>query len=170
MIESLFFTLFGALLSAFLIPSIECWKARSTRKLDGIWHSAIQAPYYQDEEWHKQKMVISHGLFDIIIKSEEKEGKLQWTSRSKLFQNSFISGSWTSKRPGSLSRGYISLEISSNGKFMWGHIYGDSQQNVKVLYGHFIMAKNERELEIAYEALKFGTPKLSEFKKEKDYA
>jgi hypothetical protein len=160
---NLLFTLLGVILSVSALPIYEWYRTRRIRKLRGLWMSACQAVYYEDEAWHIQQMEIRWSLLGTIIDAVEEKGKLPWVCITRLVGTSLLVGKWHSKRPGSTSAGYLALEIAENGRYMWGHLYGKPSSNRNALYSHFILARTEDDLEVARSALensRRGLPKL----------
>lgn len=144
--------LIGALVSMALATGVELWKGRGRRRLYGEWWCAVQPVYYQTEKWHIQKLSIKPSLFGIVIDTAKKDGKLQWRMHADLKDQKYLVGRWKSLRAGSISSGYMSLQISLNGEFMCGHNYGDVGGNQNANFGVLLLGRSESLLMDAWKA------------------
>lgn len=168
-IASLIFSVIGVILPIILLL-LEWHKTRNGRKLKGPWVAACQPLYYEETRWHIQPMTCRWKLLrGLLFDADDVDGKLPWQCMTKVQSSGLISGKWRSKRPGSKSRGYVALEISKNGKYLWGHLYGVPSSNVEALYSVLLLARNNDELEIAHEAMMRGKRELPPLYKTKDF-
>src|SRR5262249_51159150 len=95
------------------------------RHLTGQWISAVQPVYYQaGNQWHVQHVQITPSPQGYAVETVKAQKKLQWRMDAKLVANSFLVGRWMSRRKSSQSHGYMTLQISRNGQYMYGHDYG----------------------------------------------
>lgn len=140
------------------------------RQLAGKWISAVQAVYYAaGNAWHVQDVEIAPTPRGYSVATIPAPGKLQWRFEAKLVANAFFVGRWFSKRAGSESKGYMSLQISRNGTYMFGHDYGVVFDEGKAHFGVMLLAKTEEKLEIARTAMKRARRKMSSLDKRIDF-
>lgn len=165
----LLFTIIGAIISVSILPLIEWYRARNRRFLFCEWFSAFQAPYYEDSAWHRQRLNIRYSITGILIEDMNEAGKLKWFASTKLIKNSFLVGTWRSRRKGSRSHGFISLQIAPNGEYMWGHIHGEPQSNMGARYGVILLARNEKGLEVAWNAINSGCKRFAKLEETVEY-
>lgn len=149
-VQGIILALLGAVISILLSALTNYFQTKRNRKLYGKWHIAFQAPYY-DNSYHIQQGELKFHLFGIRLKVNDEN--FQWKARLKLNKNTFLAGNWISERVGSTSFGYLTLQFSSNGKYLIGHIYGEPS-NTKLLIGRFLMSRDEKGLQEAYKVLK----------------
>jgi hypothetical protein len=114
--------------------------------LYGQWWCAVQPVHYETDRWHIQQVTIRPSLFGIVINTAKKDGKLQWRMHAELKDQKYLVGRWCSLRPGSISSGYMSLQISLNGAFMCGHNYGDVGGNAYANFGVLLFGRTEDRL------------------------
>ena len=149
-VQGVILTLLGVIISLLVPALISFIQNKRNRKLYGDWHIAFQAPYYENS-YHKQKAKLKFHLFGVRLKVNDENFK--WKALLKLNKNTFLAGNWLSERTGSKSFRYITLQFSSNGKYLLGHIYGEPS-NTKILVGRFLMSRNEEGLKEAYKILR----------------
>jgi TIR domain len=131
------------------------------RQLAGSWLSAVQPVYYAaGDAWHIQEVQIVPTPRGYAVVTVRVEGKLQWRLDAKLVANSFLVGRWFSRREGSHSHGYMSLQISRNGMYMFGHDYGIVFEEGKAHFGVLLLAKDKEHLEKARAAMKSARREL----------
>lgn len=170
MSEVIFSAFVGAIVSLALTTAIELWKGRGRRRLYGEWFSAVQTVYYKTEKWHVQKVQIKASFFGLMVKTKKSKGKLQWRMYAKLEDRTFLVGRWRSEREGSISNGYMVLQISSNGKYMCGHDYGDVLRHGEAHFGILLLGRNRSDLESSWKAMSGGTREMLPLSETIDFA
>ena len=149
-----------ALLAPFISSIGETWKVWLTRKFYGDWISAIPVFYGSEAGWHIQYVVYENHPFGPRFKTVDEEDNHQWVFHGRLIDNSYLAGTWESLREGSISSGFMSLQISSDGLYMCGLDYGNLNNDAKAHSGVMLLARNEEELENAWIAMKRGYREL----------
>jgi hypothetical protein len=137
--------LVGVLMSLALTTGMELWEGRGRRRLYGEWFAAVQPVYYRTEKWHLQKVIIKPSFFGIVIETMAGSGKLQWRMQARLKDKRCVVGRWKSLRPGSISSGYMSMQLASNGTFMCGHNYGAVTGNQDASFGLLLLGRTEAD-------------------------
>lgn len=160
MSEIIFSAIVGAVISLALTTTIELWKGRGRRRLYGEWFSAVQPVYYPTTKWHVQKVRIKPTIFGLVVETIKSDGKLQWRMYAKLEDQSFLVGRWKSLRPGSISNGYMSMQISSNGNYLFGHDYGSAVKHEKSDFGILLLGRSRSDLESSWKAMSMGVRKM----------
>lgn len=168
--ENIFWTIIGIAGSYALTTAIELWKGRGRRRLFGDWFSAVQPVYYKTGKWHIQKVQIKPSFFGLVVETVESDGKLQWRMYAKLEDQTFFVGRWKSARPGSISNGYMSLQISPNGKYMCGHDYGAIVKDGGSDFGILLLGRSQADLESAWKAMSKGMREMLPLTEETDFA
>ncbi len=169
MLEGLIFTLLGLFLSLLVPAVLVYFQTRNNRKLYGDWYIAFQAAYYEDNEWHKQKVTLKFSLLGVRLVTASEQGKLDWAASLSMTDDSFLLGKWWSIRPGSKSHGQMCLQFSPNGKYLWGHIYGQPNSNRTAKVGRFLMARSEEDVEQCWKALLAGEKEFLNLAEETQY-
>ncbi|MGH7490825.1 MAG: hypothetical protein ACREOO_00370 [bacterium] len=136
---------------------MELWEGRGRRRLYGEWLAALQPVYYRTEKWHLQKVISRPSFVGIVIEAKAESGKLQWRMRARLKDKRYVVGRWKSLRPGSISSGYMSMQLAPNGTFMCGHNYGDVAGNQDSNFGILLLGRTETDLRGAWQAASTGT-------------
>jgi len=127
------------------------------RDLTGQWVSAVQPVYYAaGNQWHIQYVQITYSPKGYAVKTVKAEGKLQWRMEAKLVANTFLVGPWSSRRKSSQSHGYMSLQISRNGQYMFGHDYGVVFKEQESHFGILLLGQTEESLQYAWKAMASG--------------
>jgi hypothetical protein len=152
-----------------LTTVVELWKGRGRRRLYGEWLSAVQPVYYPTEKWHVQKIQIKPTIFGLVVETIESPGKLQWRMYAKLEDKTFFVGRWKSVRPGSVSNGYMSMRISSNGKYMCGHDYGADARHGESHFGILLLGRSRSDLKASWKAMFDGTREMLPLSEEIDF-
>lgn len=131
------------------------------RHFTGDWISAVQPIYYRaGSQWHIQHVQITSSPKGYTVETVKSEKKLQWRMEAKLVANSFLAGPWVSMRKSSQSHGYMSLQISRNGQYMFGHDYGVVLREQESNFGILLLAQNEENLQLAWKAMRSGGRKM----------
>lgn len=121
------------------------------RSLAGRWSSAIQPLYYPGgDAWHRQEVDITHSGRGYTVDTVQALGKLQWRLRAELVGNAFFVGRWFSKRESSQSQGYMTLQVSRNGMYMFGHGYGIAMVESKAHCGVLLLGRGDDDLNRAW--------------------
>lgn len=155
--EIILSAMIGAIMSLALTTAVELWKGRGRRRLFGEWFSAVQPVYYPTEKWHVQKVRIKPTIFGLVVETKESPGKLQWRMYAKLENQTFFVGRWKSIRPGSVSNGFMTMRISTNGKYMCGHDYGADAKFEESHFGVLLLGRSRSDLESSWKAMLEGT-------------
>ena len=136
-------------------------KQGTTRK----WVRALQSLYSSTEsEWHVQNVQINASAGGYVIDTVAADGKLQWRWNASLVENAFLVGPLASLRKSSGSHGYMSVQISRNGTYMFGHDYAVVLEEAKAHYGILLLGKDENSLAKAWSAMRNaqrGLPRLT---------
>jgi hypothetical protein len=169
MIHDIISGVIGAILSIILATGIELWRARGRRRLYGEWWCAIQPVYYKTKKWHVQRVRIKPGIFGVVVVTEPESGKLQWKMYARLENQKFLVGRWESSRPGSISNGYMSVQLSSNGTYMCGHDYANVHRNNESDFGVLLFGRSRDDLESARKAVRSGVRELLPLADEVDF-
>lgn len=168
-LTSLFDSVIGFAVSTALTTGYHVWKNRGRRRLRGEWLSAVQVVFYETENWHVQRVRVRQRLFKLVVETIEEPGKLQWILEANLENRLYLVGPWRSLRAGSISGGYMSLQISSNGKYMCGHDYGDGVRHDKAHFGIMLLGRNEQELQLAFDAMSTGQREMLPLSSKQDF-
>lgn len=170
MLDMILSALVGALVSMALTTGAELWRARGRRRLYGAWWCAVQPVYYRTNKWHVQEVTIKPSLFGVVVNTVKEAGKLQWVMHAQLMDQKYLVGRWKSLRRGSISSGYMSLQISLNGSFMCGHNYGDVGGNEDANFGVLLFGRTREQLEGAWKAMQSEVRDLLPLTESVDYA
>jgi hypothetical protein len=149
------------------------------RSLGGQWLCAVQPVYYSrrrryrdqpfpgrwiralrshgsgaETAWHVQDVQINPSVTGYVVDTLPAEATLQWRWNAGLVGNAFLAGSWASKRESSDSHGYMSVQISRNGTYMFGHDYAVVLEEAKAHFGVLLLGKTEGALAKAWSAMR----------------
>jgi hypothetical protein len=151
MIEPFIHDLIGAFMALGLTIALELWRGKGGRRIYGDWLSAVQPAAYPDmRKWHRQKVHVRPSPFGLRFRPVESPDKLQWEWFPKLHDKIYLAGPWKSTRKGAITRGYMALQMSSNGLYMFGYDY--SYPN----YGIHLYGRSADDLQSAWPALSKG--------------
>jgi hypothetical protein len=157
MIELFISPLIGAIMALGLTIGAELWKGRGRRRLRGEWFCAVQPVYYTTDKWHVQKVQIRPTPLGLEVQTVDAPHKLKWRWFPRLEKKTYLVGHWKSTRPGAISHGYMSVQLSSNGKYMFGHDYGAIAKDRESNFGVLLLGLTRPDLASAWEAVSTGT-------------
>ncbi len=168
-IELFFAPLVGAIMAIGLTIAVELWEGQK-RGLYGPWFLAVQPVYYLREtrdktvrrilEWHVQEVEIKKSIRGIKVQTVNAPKKLQWCWRPKLKKETYLVGHWRSRRKDSVSNGYMSVQVASNGRYMYGHDYGAVGGNEESNFGVLLLGRSRSDLQSAWVAISSGARKM----------
>ena len=173
MIELFFGPLIGAIMALGLTIAVELWKGRGRRKLYGEWYLSIQPVFKMEDSpkhrgktppnqtalvkaWHIQKVRVRWSPLGLKVQTEDAPRKLQWCWYPRLEKETYLVGRWKSIRPGALSNGYMSVQMSSNGRYMCGHDYGAVAKHMETNLGILLLGRDPSDLASAWRAMSMG--------------
>lgn len=140
-----------------LPPSPGLSKAEQNRDVYGEWLCAVQPVYYSTPKWHVQKIRAEPSELGLKFQTtKDSPGKLQWEWTPRLEYNTFLVGPWKSLRPTSDSHGYMSVQLSSNGLYMFGHDFGVVSKHENSNLGILLFGRTQKDLESAWNAMSKG--------------
>lgn len=140
-----------------LSPSPDLSKAEQNRDVYGEWLSAVQPVYYSTPKWHVQEIRAEPSELGLKFQTtKDSPGKLQWEWTPRLEYNTFLVGPWKSLRPTSDSHGYMSVQLSSNGLYMFGHDFGVVSKHENSNLGILLFGRTQKDLESAWNAISKG--------------
>jgi hypothetical protein len=165
------------------------------RHLSGKWICAVQPVYYSKNisyyerrdamnlihalkqvfssgktKWHIQEVQITPSLAGYVIDTISAKDKLQWCWNASLVSNAFLVGPWKSKRKTSGSHGFMSVQISRNGTYMYGHDYAVVLEEAKAHYGVLLLGKDENSLVKAWTAMRNARRDMFSLKNKIDFS
>jgi len=136
-------------------------KETDQRHFTGEWISAVQPVYYPaGSKWHIQRVQITPSPQGYTVETVKAENKLQWRMEAKLIANSFLVGRWASMRKAAQSHGYMTLQISRNGQYMYGHDYGVALKEGESNFGVLLFGQNQESLGSAWKAMRSWRRKM----------
>ena len=140
-----------------LPPSRDLSKTEQKRNVYGEWLSAVRPVHYDTPKWHVQKIRAEPSELGLKFQTtKDCPEKLQWEWTPRLEYNTFLVGPWKSLRPGSDSHGYMSVQLSSNGLYMFGHDYGAVSKHENSNLGILLFGRTKNDLESAWNAMSKG--------------
>jgi len=160
MIELFIAPLIGAIMALVLTIALELWKGRGRRRLYGEWVLAVQPVYYKTGKWHLQKVQFKPAILGLEVQTADAPKTLQWCWHPRLETKTYLAGRWKSTRPGSISDGFMSVQISSNGKYMFGHDYGSVASDKESNFGVLLLGRTQSDLESAWETISKGAREM----------
>jgi hypothetical protein len=160
MIELVISPLIGAIMALALAITLELWKGRGRRRLFGEWFLAIQPVYYKTNKWHHQKVQFKPTILGIAVQTADTPKKLQWCWYPRLEAQTYLAGPWKSSRVGSTSNGFMTVQISSNGKYMFGYDFGGIAKDKESNFGVLLLGRTHADLQSAWETISTGARQM----------
>jgi hypothetical protein len=122
--------------------------------------SAIGSPQFNlfttKPKWHVQRIRVEPAELGFRFQTTKDPVKLQWEWTPRLEGTKYLAGPWKSLQPGSDSRGYMSVQLSSNGKYMLGHDYGAVGKHGNSDFGILLFGRTDNDLQAAWNAVSKG--------------
>jgi hypothetical protein len=160
--------LIGAGMAQALITAVELIRARGRDSLYGEWLYAVQPVYYLtrrdapnkpppvEDRWHVHRLQIAPSWRGLKARTIDAPGKLQWVWYPKLKREFFLTGIWRSTRKTSASVGCMSVQVSRDGRYMFGFDFGIAHAQESSNFGILLLGKSERDLQSAWTAVDRG--------------
>lgn len=147
---AVFSAVLGALIGWFIAEPqrFPKWIALNKRtNWKGIWYCAWFPKLPVDNTWVIDKVLLSHKLGKLHIKSYESNEGYEWDALLSV-KGLFLIGEWKSLKPNSTSKGTMQLKISNQGNVIYGISTGTHIDD-SLLTFKFIFSDNENDLKNA---------------------
>ena len=162
----------GAAMAYGLAVTVELFKARGPKCLYGDWLCAVQPVYYLkkydhgrgksvvEDRWHVRRIRITPSWRGLKARTLKASNKLQWVWYPKLRGQTFLVGNWHSTRKTSVAHGFMSVQVSRDGRYMFGHDLGVSETHEESNFGVLLLGQSEADLQSAWMAMATGFRKM----------
>ncbi len=119
--------------------------------LDGDWLSLSQTG--ETNGAVRDTVTISTRQRKLYLHNKNKTGGFDYEAWCDVYEKMLLVGPWRSVRPGALARGYLLLQIASQGQYMYGVYSGIHSNGQHMLLG-WALGRQEDSLKQAVETLR----------------
>jgi TIR domain len=126
-------------------------KVKPRTDLDGDWLSLSQTGEIKGAV--RDTVIISARQGKLYLQNRDKIGGFDYEASCDVYEKMMLVGPWRSVRPGALARGYLLLQIASQGQYMYGVYSGIHSDGHHMLLG-WALGRDEDSLKQAVETLR----------------
>ena len=152
LIESLFWAIFGALLSTIFsvgIPLYASWiRYRKKPEILGTWKSAYQDIDEPESNWVNEDLIFYTRFGKLRMKNKNSSKGYCYSAKCRLVPGDHIIGEWISVKPGANAKGGLMLTVCAQGDRMYGYWVGSDNVGAR-RYGRWVLARKKQGIEEA---------------------